>query len=58
MSRKTPLTEDDLNGGVAVLWRGKKYITGNRRHQYVDLRREDGSFVRIVRICSVNICVR
>jgi hypothetical protein len=32
-----PLTEDNLSSGVAVRYRGKSFVTGNRRNDSVDL---------------------
>ena len=44
--------ENDLDGGEIVIWRGKEYITGNRRHSKVELYKEK-KFIRIVNIESV-----
>ncbi len=44
--------ENDLDGGEIVIWRGKEYITGNRRNTKVELYKEK-KFIRIVNIESV-----
>ena len=54
---KNKLTEDNLSAGVKVLWRNSEYVTGNRRHDLVDLY-EDGEFVRTVKMQSVSVSVQ
>ena len=44
--------EDDLTGGIEVIYRRGKYITGNRRHDRVELLR-DGEIKFIAKIKSV-----
>lgn len=44
--------ENDLDGGVKVLWRNKVYVTGNRRHEKVELYK-NRKFIRIVNISSI-----
>lgn len=46
--------EEDIDGGVAVKWRGKIYTTGNRRHELVELcAGSPRKFVRTVRISEI-----
>jgi len=52
--KKNKLTEDNLSAGVKVLWKNQEYITGNRRHNLVDLYRH-GDFMRTVNIQSVSL---
>lgn len=41
--------ENDLNSGVIVIWQGKAYTTGNRRHNLVELFK-DGKLSAIAEI--------
>ena len=48
------LTEDNLDGNVRVLYRGKEYLTGNRWHDLVELWL-DNKFYRTVRMASITV---
>jgi hypothetical protein len=50
-----PLEEDTLPCGVVVLWRNKRYQTGNRRHRLVELLNNRGELVRITSMAYVTI---
>ena len=52
--KQHPKTENDLDGGVKVEYKGKIFITGNRRHDLVDLY-QDGKFIKCVKIEKVTI---
>jgi len=55
---KDKLTEHNLNAGVKVFWRNSEYLTGNRRHDLVDLYHVfpvDNKFVRTVNMQSVSL---
>lgn len=51
---KDKLTEHNLDAGAKVLWKNQEYLTGNRRHDLVDLYRH-GDFIRTVRMQSVSL---
>ena len=55
---KNKLTEDNLGAGIKVFWRNKEYVTGNRRHELVDLYHvfpRGNEFVRTVNVQSVSL---
>ena len=43
---------NNLDAGIEVVWRNKKYITGNRRHGWVELYKQ-GKLIRIAKIKTV-----
>ena len=47
-------TEGDLHGGVVVVYKGKLYVTGNRRHDLVELY-QGGILKEIVKISRVRL---
>ena len=49
------LNEDNLLSGQLVMWRNKFYTTGNRRHELVELYR-DNKFIRVVNCGYIFLC--
>ena len=49
------LNEDNLSAGEVVVYREKRYTTGNRGHAFVDLRDGNGEFIFCVPIKDVRL---
>ena len=49
------LTEDNLRGGVLVVYRGGVYVTGNRRHNLVELNNISGDLMHIADMKDIKL---